>query len=79
MAGGLTYSIRAAALHYGLSRDTLRAAISRGELAGYRPGARVIRLFGSEIEEWLRRHRVKPDQHAEAIVEARLAREAATG
>jgi excisionase family DNA binding protein len=76
-ANARTLSIRAAALRYGVSRDLLRGAIQAGELAGYRPGARTVRVFVEEVEAWLRSHRLTPAARAEAVVEARLAREAA--
>jgi excisionase family DNA binding protein len=48
-------SLKAAAIHYGISEKTLRRRISEGHLKGYRMGPRLIRVDLDEVEAMMMR------------------------
>ena len=79
--GPLAVSLRRLARILGVDRGVLAAAVRRGELAAYRgPGMKQMRVFISDGESWLRRHRVNStpvrcDQARDPVVQDRLARE----
>ena len=69
-------SIRRCSAEYGVSRDVIRQAIKDGELRASRLGERTVRVFRADVEEWFRRHTLRPTTlHAEQRVAEILERE----
>ena len=68
-------TIRQAARHWRISPSRLRKAIAVGELPAYRPGKRWTWLWDSDIEIWLKSHRVTPRSAAEKTLVERRVRE----
>ncbi len=65
-------SLSGAARVYNLARNTLRAAISRGELRGYQLGAgptSAIRVRPHDVERWIESHGIPVDDETRALVE----------
>jgi len=73
----IAYSLRAANRATGISRDTLADAIATGALPAARLGLRRYTILRRDLEEWLERRRVAPQDPA-AVVRRILAREART-
>ena len=71
------FSIRQLAQVYGVGRQTVSAAIRRGDLPAARFGPKRIVVLRSDFETWLRSHAIRPTAHAEDVVERRLERETA--
>jgi excisionase family DNA binding protein len=65
-------TVRKAARRVGLSPGRLREAIRAGELRGYRPGKRWIRIWEPELIGWIRSTAVPVDPAAEAHAKARV-------
>lgn len=53
-------SVRKAAQQFRLSERTIRQAVWRGDLPGYKPGKRTVYVDESEVEDWIRDRRVRP-------------------
>jgi len=68
------HSLRQASRRYSVARDTLAAAVRRGDLPASRLGRRRLLILDDDLRDWLARHRVRPQTVAERV-EAALARE----
>lgn len=53
-------TVRQAGIRLGVSPETLRAAIQRGELVAYQTGQRWLRVEWAQVLVWLARHRRAP-------------------
>ena len=69
---------RQSAVVYSLSKTTIRDAIRAGELPAFRIGKRRLLILRQDLEQWLRKHQVRPSAHAEQTVRDRLEHEATT-
>lgn len=69
-------SARAVSREYGISRETLVAAMAAGELRAARLGSRRYTILRRDLEAWLYGHAVRPSSRAEDVVTRRLEREA---
>jgi len=70
------HTLRGASRRYSVARDTLAAAVRRGDLPASRLGQRRLLILDDDLRAWLRAHRVRPSTVAERV-EAALAQEEA--
>lgn len=53
----MTYTIRQAAAHTGLSRYQIARACEMGELEHYRPSPKTVRIRQERLNDWIRSKR----------------------
>lgn len=68
-------SLRGLSRLYGYDRDFLGALVRDGEVPAVRRG-RELRVLRSDFEGWMRRQAIHPREHAEAVADRVLEREA---